>query len=796
MRSFSIGSLILFASIYAHFMAAQVSGLSYTLSPTLEYNWFNNSSGLTNGYLAGAQLGFGFGEYVELRGHYQRSYGLQTDLEKFTNPILLDEDGVYAPKDVLLERIGGELKLNIGRGKLLPYLLAGTGVQSTTFLNVEKNRQIYLNGGLGILFSAANRYTIGLQGLRTSYKLNPYSSLLTEGDRTTFDVDLANTSILSLSNYALRASLVFYIGGRKPGELTAIDKAYIDNFSGGFRGLSIPVEPSLIQLNFHEDFEIDPTLLAGGSVGINMGPLVGVRGFYWRGVEDLKNSKLQDIALYGGEGRFKLNEGKGFTPWISLGGGQMDFGEEYRNNNDEPVRNKAFAMAGLGLNLPFSKYVNVSGHVRSLLTASDHPDNVAAPTDIQNSWAYGVSANFTLGKRANDIKRATSETIDEYLSEAQMLNDQKLAEKTSSYDLQIVELEEKLQAALVATDFEKAAEIKRQQEILELIKSTERQSEVPNANMGGENSSVIKMTPSEFQLLVQEFKKEAVPNVVTPSDNDITSKVNQQLSEYKLEQSLEAILTRLEKLEAEQNIDAESNVISNQKETASEDNEVVNQLNKEIKRLEKAGMKAEMDLEAQKIENKYAERIAEMKAENEDLKKRIKSIEREAKKASQIDELSNQELVQTSPELKENNPLATKIRYKGMSGFVGFGLDENATFNIGYRLYYDIGVGKSLSFMPETFFGLGSPSSFGIMANAVYDLPVLKEKEKINPYVGVGIGLMNVAQGENEVATLKGAYNFMIGSSLDVWNGDLFVDYTSRNGFKVNQLVVGYRFPF
>jgi hypothetical protein len=62
--------VILFS--FANFGFAQVKDISFTLSPFAEYTWWDDQSGLKDGTLLGGKLGFGFGEYLELRAVYSR----------------------------------------------------------------------------------------------------------------------------------------------------------------------------------------------------------------------------------------------------------------------------------------------------------------------------------------------------------------------------------------------------------------------------------------------------------------------------------------------------------------------------------------------------------------------------------------------------------------------------------------------------------------------------------------------------------------------------------------------------
>jgi len=108
---------LLVAIIFGSFSAlnAQVKDISYTISPAIEYNFFNNQSGLSNGLLYGGQLGFGFGEFVELRANYMRSYKMKTDFSEygFGRTIIQDSDTLTVvdakiAKAAQMQRAGGE----------------------------------------------------------------------------------------------------------------------------------------------------------------------------------------------------------------------------------------------------------------------------------------------------------------------------------------------------------------------------------------------------------------------------------------------------------------------------------------------------------------------------------------------------------------------------------------------------------------------------------------------------------------------------------------------------------------
>ena len=142
--------------------------------------------------------------------------------------------------------------------------------------------------------------------------------------------------------------------------------------------------------------------------------------------------------------------------------------------------------------------------------------------------------------------------------------------------------------------------------------------------------------------------------------------------------------------------------------------------------------------------------------------------------------------------LKEKS-IFRKMSYAGTSGFAGFNIGGSNTANFGIRGHYPIGQKQNLEFVPETFIGVGSTSSFGLSGNLLASVKV-KQLNALRPYIGAGLGLMKIEQ--NEADEFRGALNIILGTYLNVWKGRLYVDLAGRNLFKNNQLVAGYRLPF
>ena len=175
-KNYSI-SFFIACLLFSTVAFAQVSGISYTLSPNADYNFMDGQSGLEDNLTVGGKLGFGFGEFFELRANYNRSIGMQTnfaEMDSFPN----FSDSLFIPRDVTLTRWGGEMKMNMSKQKLVPYLLLGTGVQSiqlkdSTSTEFPKHKQIYVSGGLGLKFSIAEPHDFGFRGKSYGIPIQP-----------------------------------------------------------------------------------------------------------------------------------------------------------------------------------------------------------------------------------------------------------------------------------------------------------------------------------------------------------------------------------------------------------------------------------------------------------------------------------------------------------------------------------------------------------------------------------------------------------------------------------------------
>ena len=845
------GICFLLLCLGSHLGFAQVSGISYTLSPTVENVWWDDQAGIEDGLLFGGKFGLGFGEYLELRANYMESGDLKTS---FTDYGLANfNDSLFTARDVKIKRWGGDLKANLSKGALLPFVTLGTGIQSIGLDTMEATKQIYVQVGGGVKFSLGDRSTLMIEGKNTRYNYNPAQNLLTDEDRADLGVVEDDIEVKELRNWSLAASVQFYLGGRRPGTLSDLDKAYFRTFTDGLQGVRTPFEPTIARVNFHKDLGFRNTWMAGGSLGFDFNPYVGLRGFYLQGVNDGPiSTDFDKLSIYGGELRLNLNAaGSGLTPYLIAGGGNIRAADDYVGRDSMRIDNQAFAMGGAGVILPFSNRLKVFGNVRAMLTSNTAIEDLQQTDDLQESWMTSFGVNLTLGKKAKSGNAFQLDMMEASKEEQRIANEIEQKALKEKYETQILELETKLNEAYAQKDIDEAAAIlkekefaeqvveeiekqeveKEQKEQMQQIQQQQQPSSImlsPNTNGG--SGSIIQMSPAEFENLIDEIldhrdrnDSRTVPAPVATSESFKQADVQAMMQQ----QELNRRIAEMEKMITEMKSNNSNNAAAD-KSLSQADVEAMMQkqeLNRRIVEMEKMLNQVEAQQQqaqaptpnsntdsdgANMIQKDLMEVSTKLLMEIQKLSEKVdenqKSIEKMQKKDNKsgasddgdtgynipnktIDELN----IQTTGEFVQarDSSFADKMSYEGMSSFAGFNVGGQTTFNVGFRWHYAI-EDSPFELMPETFFGFGSPSSFGIAMNGV--LPINIKNTFAEPYVSLGAGFMQIAEDGDDRVRFN--YNFIFGTYLNVAGGRIYADFTARNAFKYNQIVVGYRLPF
>lgn len=450
---------------------AQVSGISYTVAPVGEYVFFDGDAGLEDGFLYGGSVGLGFGEYLHVSGEYL----LNPDFTVIDNIRTITSDAAPGEEDVVLrnidptfglQRYGGRIRLNLSTEELIPYASIGAGVLAFDPEDPElpvgdpggTYRVIYGTGGAGFIYSVGDRTTLTVGGDLMMFRYDPavLYGLTERDDRTAY-------------NPVLRASLAYYLGGRRPGELTALDRAIQEQFGGGVGGLRFVAEPFYGRLVFNEALGFPDQNLYGVNAGVQFGPYAQLRGFYWRGApgEELFDEFLgdfEDIALYGGELKLRLASQfiQSITPHLMLGGGYLntlsDYAEDVPSGPDVVVpMDQYFAMAGAGVVYPLSNSVSLTGNIRgiALSETGTEAEDVTEPGEIFISPLYSFGLEFSFGGREGrtpgDIAAAQAReerAAREALRASATAREQRLQSEIDSLEAALADNREELRARI------------------------------------------------------------------------------------------------------------------------------------------------------------------------------------------------------------------------------------------------------------------------------------------------------------------------------------------------------------
>lgn len=815
--------IIILSSLTFFVGKAQVKDISFTLSPTVDYTWWDDKAGLEDNILVGGKLGFGFGEFVELRAIYLQSLDLKTSFKDFG--IVGYNETLFNAQDITLTRWGGEFKANFGTKGIKPYLTLGAGVQNIDIDNLRDFEQVYGSLGLGAKFKITDRIVFAVEAKNTTYKFNSGMNLLSEEDKTDFGVSNDDFENERLLNWSVQGSLQFYLGGRKPGSFSELDKAYLQKFKGGFKGLQLVIEPSLAYTSFDSSSLFRDTYWLGGYAGLDLNEYIGIRAFYFQATQNEEiSTDFDKMAMYGGEFRARLNDGNGVTPFLILGGGYLRPSDNYvplanEDGSFSTVESGEFATGGLGLNIPLGKHILISGGARAMITSGENATDITNTDDIQTHIFYNVGLKFTLGKKSKAPTAVYQENLDRELSAQQQVSNAKIAQLKQDYQSKIEGLENDLKQAYEAKDVEKAVEIleekKQVEEALKDVKAVEKVQKqevvqqkgvnvkedslptriekeivkeiVKKEEVTSEKSKLIQMSPEQFESLIQRILNN-LDEAPSSYKKDVTAPLDtkRSIQDQKIEQ-LNNRVQLLEKLLLQLNAkQATENKISTADIDEMYKNQQVNAMNNAIlDKLDELNRKIDSNTNQIELDRVRSQTVI-VKANETKEGEAISSKTEDNKEVENTSILDGTELPE---EMTVNDTIAKEptLKYKNSSAILGFNYGGASTGSIGFRLHYEIAKTK-LEFMPEAYIGFGEANSWVLSGNVVY--PIAIGSEDFEPYAGAGLGFGDFVDG------LTGFYNIVLGTKLPILHKNLYVDYTMRNTFDYNQIAVGYNLKF
>ncbi|MEO6446686.1 MAG: hypothetical protein ABIZ91_09745 [Gemmatimonadaceae bacterium] len=165
----------------------------------------------------------------------------------------------------------------------------------------------------------------------------------------------------------------------------------------GLQGTRAPLEPFVGRLKFDGDLNLRDQDLVGIRTGIDFGPLFGVRGFYWRGINE-DHDDTDPISGYGGEAQFNLNEGRGLAPFVVLGAGRIDFQEKFRDPAGNTREDETALILGGGVSFTLTDRMRLNVAVRDFVTTnSESLTDAREPDDLLHSRLLSAGLTFSLG---------------------------------------------------------------------------------------------------------------------------------------------------------------------------------------------------------------------------------------------------------------------------------------------------------------------------------------------------------------------------------------------------------------
>lgn len=573
---------------------SQVKDISFTVSPFVDYTFYDKQSGLEDATSVGGKVGFGFGEYVEIRAVYLQSLGLQTNFSSYG--IAGYNVAMFQAQDINLTRWGGEFKTNLGRGRFIPYLTLGSGVQNIEIKNGEDFDQIYASGGLGFKTKLTDRFVFTIEGKYNRYNFNSGKYLLTAQNKTDFSVTNDDFETEALSNWSAQASLQIYLGGRKPGTLSELDKAYYSKFSNGFKGIQWIIEPSGNYIKFDDKSLFKDTYLLGLYAGFDFNQYIGIRGFYLQATEDEQLSFTFDkLSMYGMEFRARLNDGNGVTPYLILGGGYLNSQKSYLGRTNTTVDSEEFALAGLGLNIPLSKRILITGGARGMITSAANVEDLSSPDNLQTHMMYNAGIKLSFGGRKTNPDAVYNAQLTEQLDikdkETQVYIDEKIAQNNADNTVKIAILKQEYQNKLKALDkdLEKAKadnDIDKAVVILEQKKTAQNSLEEVNSieKRAVEKRGTQRLNSITTNKEIKTVEKEnVIPVLAIENPKDSTTTINPSTN-LKTTQSTPVEYIKMSPAEFESLIDKvlETNKTNNNDALENE------KLKKRVEALEKA----------------------------------------------------------------------------------------------------------------------------------------------------------------------------------------------------------------
>ncbi len=368
---------------------AQPEGVSYTFTPTYNIVQWGDEVGLEDTELYGGRLGISFGRMAALQGYYLTREDVKTRLSGIEIPVVSAAPG---DRELDVNAYGLDVMLSLGAGRVVPFLRAGGGILEFNPAVGDDIRQINMKAGGGLRFGFRH-FQAEVFAEDSAFRVDRFQlAAPSTGDPYPADPDGDEIR----HNLSMGAGLTFFLGGSSESRLSETDRAVLERYRHGLSGLSIPIEPFVGRLDFHDDLMLDEQYLVGLRTGLDFGRFFGLRGYYWRAVNDDFDDTVP-LQSYGGEARFNLNSGQGAVPYLVTGVGHLDFMDDFAEEVGPALDDKTMLILGGGLGFRLNDRLELDLSVRDHILSAKDLDDTSDPDDLLANWMFGGSIRFSLG---------------------------------------------------------------------------------------------------------------------------------------------------------------------------------------------------------------------------------------------------------------------------------------------------------------------------------------------------------------------------------------------------------------
>jgi len=726
--------------------------VGYSLSVHGNQASFSGYSGLSEGDVLGGAIGLRFGDRVEVSGHYFYGDAVATDFSRSGNGDFgtgrrSDRLGLGA-RQIDLRQYGGSLRIDAWHGRLVPFVTAGVGILEFRPSWLASTESVYGSAGLGFALNMFDRVSLSVTAAEHIYQSNPdfmFSRRSGMSPQTGHRDGLYRWEDSGMRT--LSASLKLIFGDNERGVIGSANWAQPSRLYR--RGLHFAVETLYGEIDFNEALGFpESSVLAGISAGFDLGPNVGLRGFYWRDTnqdsvfEGGLPEEFGGVEFFGGEVDIRFNPGRDIMPFVLMGVGYMNAGRgaSFTDRYGFPIAGRNFATGGVGLDLGLGAALRLNGSVRSVLMSTFAEETFSDPGQIVGSLMYTFGVKFSMGGRRHPLENQLAAERAEVQAHVEAINAE-LAQVRASLDS--LASDRATPIAVAATNGTPAVPSR-----IQVVTDDSTVALVsPRSNVSGQTVTIPVPETGEIYIRFGDSPAAApyAPSPVVTDEETTAREVSPTPEGAPADSAAQVRLLTPEQVE-----------------------EIVSRVTGALPEQEAF------------TASELAETLRQMEARME------RHITRE------MDRMRERDLAVTVPAPADTTErrgiLGTfgKPRLAALQPHLGLRMGGESQFLLGVR--GDVRFSRlGFRVLPEAGLGISDQVSIAVLGNAAWDI---RSVGPLDFYGGPGIGFFV----DKSFSEFELVLNLLVGTEFYVWGTSrFFAEFSTLDLFDVNRLMLGYR---